>query len=212
MATTPQDAAKASAPNAQVTPQQPAQSTQSGSNGQAATPAASAQSATTTPAAPSAPQAPAKSAPGVGATEAGANGGTSIQPTVEKDGQQVNRGTAASDMAAKSNQPGMDADQKMQSIEQGRKEEQKVGDELDKANKDSDYFQQVANDDAVFNDPTRQEHRQMRAQEAEQKLGDPTRDPVAKQRAMDMNTPEPGAVEEAEEINKGDDPDQRNKQ
>jgi hypothetical protein len=30
--------------------------------------------------------------------------------------------------------------------------------------------------------------------------GDPTRDPVAKQAAMDMNTPEPGAQEEAKEI------------
>jgi len=182
MATTPEDAAKASAPNAQVTPQQPAQP---------------GQTAPTTVVTPAAPVGPA-----VGATQAGANGGTSVQPTAKVGSTEVNRGTAATDAAA-----GVkvgDNDGKVKAVQAGREEEQKVGKELDAANADSDYFQAVANDDAVFNDPTRQAHRQMRAQEAEEKKGDPTRDPVAKQEAMDMNTPQPGAVEEARKIAEGD--------
>lgn len=98
---------------------------------------------------------------------------------------------------------------KAQELDKMRAEEQKVGDELDAKNSKSDYFQEVANNDEVVFDQSREEHRAMRNREAEEKKGDPTRDPVAKQEAMDMNTPEPGAKEEAEQINQGNDPDKR---
>ncbi|WP_407304115.1 hypothetical protein [Acinetobacter sp.] len=138
------------------------------------------------------------------------NQASTVKATAEVAGKEVNRGTAATDAVAKSTSTASGDDVK-KDIDAGREEEQKVGAELDAANSKSDYFQQVANDDAVFNDPTRQEHQRMRAQEQEAKKGDPTRDPVAKQEAMDMNTPQPGAAEEAEEINQGADKAKRQK-
>ena len=88
-----------------------------------------------------------------------------------------------------------------------RKEEQKVGKELESKNqeaaKQDDYFQKVANDDAVFADPFREQARLERQREEDMTKGDPTRDPAAKQAAMDMNTPAPGAKEEAEAIRDG---------
>ena len=98
------------------------------------------------------------------------------------------------------------ADQARQDLKADRAEEQKTADALDSKNesaaKNNDYFQKVANDDAVFQDPFREQARQERLKEAEANKGDPTRDPVAKQQAMDMNTPAPGAVEEAEKMRK----------
>lgn len=84
-----------------------------------------------------------------------------------------------------------------------RAEEQKIGKELDEKNKGADYFQQVANNDAVTEDPWREAARLERQREADAVKGDPTRDPVAKQAAMDMNTPEPGAQAEAKKIRDG---------
>lgn len=73
------------------------------------------------------------------------------------------------------------------------------------ANKNDDYFQKVAEDDKVFRqaDPFREQARQERLREEELAKGDPTRDPAAKQAAMDMNTPAPGALEEAKAMNEG---------
>ena len=110
------------------------------------------------------------------------------------------------DGAMRSNQPGQQMnDQARKDLKADRAEEQQVGKELDAKNAKSDYFQEVANNDAVIYDQSREEHRLMRQREAEMKAGDPTKDPVAKQKAMDMNTPMPGAVEEAERMNKGED-------
>lgn len=88
-------------------------------------------------------------------------------------------------------------------VQTDRAEEQKVGKELDEKNKGADYFQQVANNDEVTEDPWREAARLERQREAEMVKGDPTRDPVAKQAAMDMNTPEPGAQAEAKKIRDG---------
>lgn len=177
------DAAKSSAPDAKVVAQQPVASNPTSSQS-----GSNGQAATP-------------------AAAAGSQQASNAQVPV--DGAKRS-GTAASDAVMKST-PDQSPEDKMKSIEQGRDEEQKVGDQLDAANANSDYFQQVANDDAVYNDPTRQEHRAMRAREAEEKKGDVTRDPVAKQEKMDMNTPQPGAAEEAEEINQGDDANKRSK-
>lgn len=83
-----------------------------------------------------------------------------------------------------------------------RAEDQRVGKELAEKNKSADYFQEVANNDAIFQDPFREAARQERLREDEANKGDPTRDPVAKQAKMDMNTPEPGAQEEAAKMRK----------
>lgn len=88
-----------------------------------------------------------------------------------------------------------------------RKEEQKDVKNLEastsEANKKDDYFQKVADDDKVFADPYREAARLERQREEELSKGDPTRDPAAKQAAMDMNTPAPGALEEAEAMRQG---------
>ena len=91
-------------------------------------------------------------------------------------------------------------DKAAKKVSADRAEEQKIGKELDKKNEGADYFEQVANNDEVTVDPWREQARLDRQREAEMEKGDPTRDPVAKQAAMDMNTPEPGAQEEAKEI------------
>ena len=51
-------------------------------------------------------------------------------------------------------------------------------------------------------DSFRRASRLEREREAELSKGDPTRDPVAKQAAMDLNTPLPGAKADAEQIKK----------
>lgn len=73
------------------------------------------------------------------------------------------------------------------------------------ANQNDDYFQKVADDDKIAQgkDPFREQARLERQREEDMSKGDPTRDPAAKQAAMDMNTPAPGALEEAEAMNKG---------
>jgi len=73
------------------------------------------------------------------------------------------------------------------------------------ANQNDDYFQKVADDDKIAQqaDPFREQARQERMREEELGKGDPTRDAAAKQAAMDMNTPAPGAVEEAKAMNDG---------
>ena len=83
-----------------------------------------------------------------------------------------------------------------------RAEEQKTLKELNKKNEGADYFEKVANDDEVFHDVFREQARLEREAEAAAHRGDPTRDPVAKQAAMDMNTPMPGAQEEAAKMRK----------
>jgi hypothetical protein len=71
--------------------------------------------------------------------------------------------------------------------------------------KGKDYFEQQAEFAKVFEeregeDSIRRAARIEREREAALHVGDPTRDPVAKQKAMDMNTVAPGAVAEAQKI------------
>lgn len=178
------DAAKNSAPDAKVMPSQPAQVNQ-------AAPAAT----------------PTGTAPVSPAPQSTAGGFAQAQPVTTGMQQPT-----PVDGAMRSNQaqPGQN-DQARTDLKADRAEEQKVGKELDAKNAKSDYFQEVANNDAVVYDQSREEHRLMRQREAEAKKGDPTRDPVAKQEAMDMNTPEPGAKEEAEQMNRGEDSAKRSK-
>lgn len=68
-----------------------------------------------------------------------------------------------------------------------------------------DYFEQQEEFAKVFEeregeDSFRRAARIEREREALLNAGDPTKDPVAKQRAMDMNTVLPGAVEDAQKI------------
>jgi hypothetical protein len=68
-----------------------------------------------------------------------------------------------------------------------------------------DYFEQQrvfgeAFEEREGEDSFRRAARIEREREALLAAGDPTRDPVAKQRAMDMNTVLPGAVEDAQKI------------
>jgi hypothetical protein len=100
------------------------------------------------------------------------------------------------------------ADQAAKDLKTDRAEEQKDVSKLasseSTANKNDDYFQKVAEDDKVFADPYREAARLERQAQEDSAKGDPTRDPAAKQAAMDMNTPsQPGAKEEAEAMNTG---------
>lgn len=99
------------------------------------------------------------------------------------------------------------ADAAVEQVKADRKEEQKDVKKLEastsEANAKDDYFQKVADDDKVFADPYREAARLERQREEDLAKGDPTRDPAAKQAAMDMNTPAPGALEEAEAMRQG---------
>ncbi len=86
-----------------------------------------------------------------------------------------------------------------------QKDVQKSAQTEKSANQNDDYFQKVADDDKIAQkaDPFREQARLERQREEDMAKGDPTRDPAAKQAAMDMNTPAPGAMAEAEAMNKG---------
>lgn len=71
----------------------------------------------------------------------------------------------------------------------------------------ADYFTQMEEFGKAFEekegeDSFRRAARIEREREAAMSKGDPTRDPVAKQAAMDANTPLPGAKEDAAKIRK----------
>ena len=104
-------------------------------------------------------------------------------------------GTPSKGVAMKSKDVNVDRDDQID-------DEQKVIKDLNKKNEGADYFEKVANDDKVFNDQYREQARLEREAEAEAGKGDPTRDPVAKQAAMDMNGVQPGAQAEAEKMRK----------
>lgn len=71
------------------------------------------------------------------------------------------------------------------------------------ANANNNLFHKIAEENKVFADQSRDEHREMRLREDAEKRGDPTRDPAAKQAAMDMNTPQEGALEDAANMSQG---------
>jgi hypothetical protein len=75
------------------------------------------------------------------------------------------------------------------------------------AESDKDYFEQQEEFAKSFEeregeDSFRRAARIEREREAAASKGDPIRDPVAKQKAMDMNTVQPGAAADAEKIRK----------
>lgn len=87
-----------------------------------------------------------------------------------------------------------------------RDEEQKIVKKLaDVAASDKDYFEQQEEFAKTFEeregeDSFRRAARIEREREAAASTGDPVRDPVAKQKKMDMNVVQPGAVADAQKI------------
>lgn len=94
-------------------------------------------------------------------------------------------------------------DDRNQSRQKDLKNEQEKLDELKDAPRD--YFERVAEFDRVFQDQEgedsfRRQARYERERDEFLAQGDPTRDPVAKQKAMDETVVQPGAVEDAKKI------------
>lgn len=79
----------------------------------------------------------------------------------------------------------------------------KLEESITKANQDNNLFHQIAEENKVYADQSRDEHRAMRLREDVEKLGDPTRDAAAKQAVMDQNTVQEGAMEEATNMSAG---------
>jgi hypothetical protein len=82
----------------------------------------------------------------------------------------------------------------------------KLEDTITTANAENNLFYQIAEENKVYSDQSRDEHRAMRLREDAEKIGDPTRDAAAKQAVMDQNTPEEGALEDAAKMSQGKTP------
>jgi len=117
------------------------------------------------------------------------------------DQERVNQ---AKKMAASPEEKAEDETKRLKAEREGEQTDaERLEQSITQANAENDLFKQVAEENKVYADQSREEHRQMRLREDAEKIGDPTRDATAKQAAMDANTPQEGALDEAADMSQG---------